>query len=382
MPRPRRSLPILCIAFCMGLAHAQALNPSAPLGKQRAAASRLEWDAKDASHSVLGSIRVATMRTPVETAIGSSKVLTRMSVACLKGTRVLAIELTNNTPEDKKGLKPNKDPRLVCTRPAEPGSEKLVQEELLSNWDVTDAGDTLAQGFRAFPLRECVSIRVVQEVALPAGWAQKSAKVEFDFAPYNRQVDDVFASCGDVSAYDAPAPATTKVAAAPAAPAKVAQAQPTPAKVTAPAPAPPKVSPPPAAFAPAPAPAKVSASPSAPAKVATAPTPTTAPPVTKTQAPAQPAPAPQPQPATKTAPAPAKAGAAAPDGWLNARALSTGGRTNVRATPSTQAAVVIQLDPGTPLLAQSTGTDWYRVKAAPGGAPFEGFIRQDRLAFR
>src|SRR5213076_612437 len=72
-------------------------------------------------------------------------------------------------------------------------------------------------------------------------------------------------------------------------------------------------------------------------------------------------------------PVPAPAPAPAPEGWLNARALSTGGKTNVRASPTTQGAVVTQLDPGTPVLVQKTATEWWRARAAPGGTPFEGF---------
>ena len=320
----------------MGPALAQTLNPSAALGKQRAAASHLEWEVKEAGHPVLGNIRFAFLKTAVETPVGNQKVYTRAYLSCLKGTRMLAIELTNATAAgDQKGLKSNKDPRLICNRPETPGSEKMVHEDLLANWDANELGDMLAKGFRAFPLRECVSIKVVEEVALPAGWSQKSARVEFEITPYNRQVDEVFATCGDVSAYDAPLPSTApKVATAP----KAAPKSPAPVAAV----APPK-----------------------PAPVAAAATP----------------PKPPPQPVAVAPPAKTVT-TASPEGWLHARALSTGGKTNVRASPSTQAHIVVQLDPGTPLLAQSTGTDWWRVKAAAGGAPFEGFIRQDRLAFR
>jgi hypothetical protein len=114
-------------------------------------------------------------------------------------------------------------PRLVCSRPEGPGDEKLVREELLANWDVSEIGDAMARGFRAFPLRECVSIGVVQEVVLPKGWARKTARVEFEIVPYNRELDSVFVACGDVSAYAPAAPAT---AAAPARPA-TASAPPT-----------------------------------------------------------------------------------------------------------------------------------------------------------
>lgn len=66
--------------------------------------------------------------------------------------------------------------------------------------------------------------------------------------------------------------------------------------------------------------------------------------------------------------------------WKSARTTSNGGRTNVRASPSTTAPIVTMLNPGQPLLAQSAGGDWYRVKPASGTA-FAGFIRQDRLVF-
>ena len=316
---------LACIACCTTLVRAQDVNPSAPLGKQRAAASKLEWETRDAGHPVLGNIRFAVLRQPVETAVGGNKVYSRAYVSCLKGTKVLAIELTNQVgPEDKKGLRQNKDPRLVCTRPDTPGSDKLVQEDLLANWDPNELGDMLSKGFRAFPLRECVSIHVIEEVALPAAWSQKSAKVEFDITPYTRSLDDVFVACGDVSAYEAPA--DTKVAKGPA-PAKTTP--PPKAAVVAAAPQP---KPAPAAVAPAPAPAPVAAP-------------------------------------------------AAPEGWLKARALSTGGKTNVRSQANLGSSIVVQLDPGTPVIVQRTESEWYRAKAA-AGTPWEGFIRQDRLAFR
>jgi hypothetical protein len=328
MPRRRIRIATAILALCMGAAHAQAPNPSANLGKQRAAQSRLEWEVKDAGHPILGNIHFAYLKTPIETPVGGNKVFTRMYVSCQKASRMLAIELTNGTaPDDQKGLKANKDPRLLCNRPASPGSDKIVQDAITSNWDPNELGDMMARNFRAFPLRECVSINVVQEVALPAGWTQKSAKVEFEIAPYNRQLDDVFAACGDVSAYE------------PAAAPKVASA---PVKtVAAPPPPPVKSSPPPA-----------------PVKVA-------------------PAPPPPVKPVAATAPAPAADGS-----WLNARVLASGGRTNVRSTPSTAGHIVIQLDPGTPVLVQKTANDWWKAKPASGTARFEGYIRQDRLAFR
>lgn len=146
---------------------------------------------------------------------GKGEGFSRAYFSCQKGGR-FAIELANATaPDDPKGLRPRTDPRLYCNRPIQPWDEKLAQEELLARWDVNEIGDALAQGFRPFPLRECVSIRVIQEVVLPPGWAQRSAKVEFDILPYNRELDAVFATCGEVSAYGPAAPVPAPVASAP-----------------------------------------------------------------------------------------------------------------------------------------------------------------------
>jgi len=322
------------------MADAQILNPSAPQGLHRAASSRLEWDVRDAIHPILGTIRYAALRT-VQTPVGDRKVYSRAAVSCQKGALMLAVELSNGTSVDEpRGLKPARDPVLLCNRPEPPGAEKLVQEELLANWDVNAQGEALSLGFRPFPLRECVSINVQQEVILPAGWPQKTAKVEFTITPYTRQLDDVFVTCGDVTAWDTPADQRVTVAAAN----------------------------PSAAPTPAPTPMKLPAQPAPPKPTAVANV------VPKPVA-AVPTPAPPPP---KPAPAPAAAG----EPWINARAFSTGGKTNVRAAPNLGSAVVIQLDPGTPVLVQKTATEWWKAKAAAGNAPFEGYIRQDRLAFR
>ena len=292
------------------------------LGKARAAASRHVWEVRDAQHPVLGNIRFAFLKSAVETPVGGSKVYSRAYVSCVKGVDKFAIELTNATaPDDPKGLKANADPRLFCNRPGGPGESRLVREPILANWQMNTLGDALAYGFRAFPLRECASIDVVQEVSLPAGWSQKSAKVEFSITPYNRELDQVFVTCGAETAYKD------------AAPAKVATA-----------PAPPKAIPPPAA--------------TTPVKSAPPPPPP----------PAQP-------PKVGAAASPATSGS-----WQPARVLTTG-KTNVRAEPSTASRIVIELHPGMPVLVQSTGSDWYRAKSS-SGTPFEGFIRQDRLQLK
>jgi hypothetical protein len=79
------------------------------------------------------------------------------------------------------------------------------------------SGVALARGLRPFPLRECVAIRVEQQISLPGG---KSARADFEILPYGRELDSVFAACGERSAY-APA-ATPSPTATPAQAAKVA----------------------------------------------------------------------------------------------------------------------------------------------------------------
>jgi hypothetical protein len=345
-----RSLAIVFLPFFLAVLPVfSQQNPSAPLGKQRAAGSPLEWEIREAAHPALGNIRFAFLKTPLETSVGTSKVYSRAYLSCQKGLKKFAIELTNTSaPDDTGGLKPLTMPRLMCNRPE---NGKVVREELLTNWEVSKIGDVLVRGFRAFPLRECVSIDVAQEVTLPAGWATKSAKIEFEILPYARELDAIFVACGDVSAY------APEVAPAPA----VAVAS-SPAKASAP-----------------PAPAIVSA-PTKPAVVAAPPKPTVvaAPPKpTVAAAPAaRPTPPPLPPPApVASAPAP---GAVAP--WQEARTTATG-QTHVRADASVQSPIVTTLYPGSVILVQRTGSDWWRVKMSGNGAP-QGYIREDRLVIK
>ncbi|APV50172.1 hypothetical protein BWI17_11040 [Betaproteobacteria bacterium GR16-43] len=67
--------------------------------------------------------------------------------------------------------------------------------------------------------------------------------------------------------------------------------------------------------------------------------------------------------------------------WTPARVVSTG-KTNVRAGPSTQSALVTQLHPGMTLQAQKADGDWWRIRSSPGGKLVEGYIREDRLVFK
>ncbi|QJR12052.1 hypothetical protein DSM104443_03135 [Usitatibacter rugosus] len=326
-----------------------AQDATVTLGKQFAAASPLEWDVQEASHPKLGKIRFAYLKNLVETPVGNAKVYSRAYVSCDPTRRKIAIELTNTTsPDDPGGLRPKTLPRLVCSRLATPNDTTPIKEELLApRWEVSKIGDVLAHSLTAFPLRECVSIEVLEDVELPKGWAQPSAAVTFEITPYNKQLDEIFASCGEVSAYAQPA---TAVAKAPA-PGKAAP----PAKAAAPAKAPP---------------------PAPPKQVAQAPVPASTPPATT------PAPATTPPPPPPPSPAPAPATKAAPsDGWQQARAVATG-RTNVRAGPTLQSGLVVQLDPGMPVLAQKAEADWWRVRTTLGGKPIEGYVRQDRLVFK
>lgn len=301
-------LPLLALGF----AHAQ--DSAVVLGKQRAAALPLEWEVRDAGHPALGPIRFGVLKTPVVTPAGNARVYSRAYVSCQKGIGKLAIELTNTpTADDAGGLRPAKMPRLVCNRP-EAGRPELVREDLFANWEVNEIGDAMTRGFRPFPLRECATISVEQEVQLPAGSTPATVPVKFDISPYSRELDSVFVACGETSAYGGQAP-----------PRKVAEA--------------------PKAAAPAP-------------RVAQTPPAAAAPP-----------------PPRPPAPAPADAG-----GWRNARVVPDG-KTNVRAAPNLQGAIVTTLHPGSVLLAQPAGPEWWRVRPTKGAA-FEGYVRGDRLVVK
>ena len=214
-------LPLLALGF----AHAQ--DSAVVLGKQRAAALPLEWEVRDAGHPALGPIRFGVLKTPVVTPAGNARVYSRAYVSCQKGIGKLAIELTNTpTADDAGGLRPAKMPRLTCNRP-ERGRGELLREDLLANWEVSEIGDVLTRGFRPFPLRECVTITVEQEIQLPRGSVPPTASVTFDIAPYSRELDSVFVACGDASAYEAQPPSRNAAAASkPAPPARTAQAPP------------------------------------------------------------------------------------------------------------------------------------------------------------
>jgi hypothetical protein len=104
-------------------------------------------------------------------------------------------------------------PRLVCISPAGTGDTKTVQQVLEASWQVNQLGDAMARGLRPSTLRACAAIGIVQDVVLPQGWARSSLPVQFEIAPYARDLDSIFVTCGEVSAY-APAAATPSSASA------------------------------------------------------------------------------------------------------------------------------------------------------------------------
>ncbi len=262
-------------------------DAAAALGRQRAMDSRLEWEIHDADHPVLGAIRFAHTRTALVTPIGKAKVYSSAYVSCEKGTGTIAIELANQTaPTDPGGLRPTRMPRLVCIRPGRAGDAQTVQQVLDASWHVNQIGDAMARGLQPSMLRACAAIAIVQDVALPKGWSRSSAQLHFEITPYDRDLDSIFATCGQPSAYAA---------------------------------------------------------------------------------------------AGQVAAEPAPVAAAAPP-WKTARTVARG-RSNVRAGPSLKSAVVIELNPGSLVLIQSTGGAWWRVKSR-AGPKFEGYIREDRLVIK
>lgn len=250
------------------------------LGGGPAHAAAVAWQVGEGAHPTLGSIRFASPKAPILTPVGSASVSSRAYVSCVRSNNRIAIELAHATaPNDPGGLQPRTMPILTCQRRA-PGSDRLVQSELPARWAISDIGDVLARGFEPRSLRECASIRVTQDVALPKGWARGSARVELDIDLHSRELDSILVTCGE-------------------------------------------------------------------------------------------SPAPAPAPAAAAAPAAA---------WKAARTTSSG-RTNVRARPSVDAALVARLHPGQPLLVQPAGGGWWRARPTAGSG-FEGFVRADRLVFR
>ena len=197
---------------------AQAQSPVIALGKQRAASSPLQWEVREAGHPALGPIVFAMLKAPVSTVAGGAKVSSNVYLSCERSTAKIAIELANGTrPDDPGGLKPKRMPRLTCnTLGVSDG--KPAAEPIAAQWTVNALGDAMTRGLWPSALRDCASIGVSEELVLPAGSPRETAQVEFEIPTYARELDTVFARCGEPTAYplvaDAPPPAPAKPPAA------------------------------------------------------------------------------------------------------------------------------------------------------------------------
>jgi len=297
-------LRLALIPFLLAVFPVHSEEAVVAIGKQRAAASPIQWEVRDLNHPRMGPIKVAMPTGSIVTPAGNQRVASLAFVSCEKNSRKIAIELANaSSPDDPGGLRPKAMPRLICNSPSPKGDASPVRNELATSWFVNDLGDALARGFPPNALRRCATIDVVQDVILPAGWGKDSARIELEITPYGKDLDEVFAACGEATVY----------AAAPSAP---------------------SLSPPPPA----------------------SPTLTLSPPL--------------PQGGGRPA-------AEAP--WRQARTTPRG-RTNIRAAPNLESAVVTMLAPGDGVLVQWNGPEWWKVKPRAGNA-YQGYIRQDRLVF-
>ena len=196
----------LTLLLCAASLPSQGEEPVVAMGKQRAERSTAQWDARDIQHPLLGPIRFAAPRTATATAMPGGKVLSTVYVSCQKEGGKVAIELSNAPDSDPAGgMRPTQAPRLVCSSPGK-GAGSLVKREIEVKWEIRPLGDALARGIAASELRRCVSIDVLQRVALPAGSSPKSQPIAMEIAPYDLALDSVFTACGEASAYAPPQP--------------------------------------------------------------------------------------------------------------------------------------------------------------------------------
>lgn len=202
-------------------------EPVVAIGKRFAVDSGLQWDMREANHPVLGPIQFAGRKSEVTTAVREHRIFSNAYVSCQRKTGTIALELTNapSTAPDR-GLGPIDLPRLVCNSPGPQGAG-VVKTDIAASWEIGALGDALARGLSPAALRNCVSIDVLQNLALPAAWRQESQRVGLQITPYARELDAVFARCGEASAYaivEEPRPAVpaTRAGASPARPAPAA----------------------------------------------------------------------------------------------------------------------------------------------------------------
>jgi len=292
----------------------------------RAAASEMHWRVREGNHPKMGPIKVAISLDAHVSYFGTEKVVSTLYLSCERQARKIAIEVTNARSDDLAGgLKLKEIPRLTCLGVVGPGGLP-PRTEIAAKWEANELGDVLARGLSPSELRACPSLELREKILLPPAFEREFEEASVVIPTYAPGPDDVFAACGEASAY----PPEEKLAANVASPA--------------------------AALAPAPAPAPT-ASPAPKAK----PLPTT------------PAAAPPPQVAP---PIPPPAPPPPPD-WQRAHTINKG-RSNIRKAPDLNSPVVAQLPPGVRILVQASADDWWHVKS-PSGAKFEGYIRQDRF---
>lgn len=215
----RAALAALCVACALPAMAAD--SPLVAMGKQRAVRLGVEWEVRDVEHPSLGPIKVAVPKRGVLTPMQDEKIVSAAFVSCQKRTGRIAIELANSLESNPSGgLSPTGMPRLFCNRPDGVTMNSLSASEIAATWKANGLGDTMAQGLAAAALRRCVSIDILQSVTLPVPAPVKGQRVAMEIAPYGRGLDEVFAACGETTAYakDAPKAAKSAAAAAPAAP--------------------------------------------------------------------------------------------------------------------------------------------------------------------
>jgi len=199
------SLAMLCAA-CLAGFPSRGEEAVVAIGKQRASASAVEWEVRDVDHPRLGPIKFASRKTAVATPAGSETIVSQSYVSCQKSTRKIAVEFSNAFASNPAGgLGPRVWPQLTCYSPDPRGGGALAMSEISLKWEVNNLGDALVQGLAAPELRRCVSIDVLQDIALPAGGTLGSLQVVMELLTYSKALDAVFAACGEKTAYAAPA---------------------------------------------------------------------------------------------------------------------------------------------------------------------------------
>jgi hypothetical protein len=272
---------ILAFAVLGAALVANAREPAgdavARVGRQLAAGSTVEWEVKDVNHPAFGPIKFASRKAAVSTPVGGETILSQVYVSCQKGQGRIAIELSNAFASNPAGgLRPRAKPQLTCYQPDAKLRGGLAMRDMALKWEVTALGDVLTRGLPPAELRRCVSIDVLQDIALPPGADRPGQQVVMELLPYGAAIDAVLVECASGGA-------------------------------------------------------------------------------------------------------PVASGPPAAGEWRPARTI-TKGRTNLRAGPSVESAMVAKLAPGTKILVQQASGDWWKVKPGGGGGA-GGYVRGDRLVF-